>query len=85
MTRLLGLPPHRALAAITASPIPPNIFCELRLGTVLRACGFTLTELPEPKRRMNSYDSRLITFDANRPGIYHPIKGRVLPAPVAPK
>ncbi|HEU5116039.1 MAG TPA: hypothetical protein VFT74_05115 [Isosphaeraceae bacterium] len=76
---------HRALAAITASPIPPNIFCELRLGTVLRACGFTLTELPEPKRRMNSYDSRLITFDANRPGIYHPIKGRILPAPVSPK
>lgn len=75
---------HRALAAVATGPVPQGIFCELRLGTLLRSSGFALTELPEPKRRMNSYDRRLITFDAGRPGIYHPIKGEIPPAPVAP-
>lgn len=66
---------HRALAAVAAGPVPLEIFCELRLGTLLRSTGFALTELPEPKGRMNSYDRQLITFDAERPGLYHPIKG----------
>lgn len=70
---------HRALAAVAAGPIPSDVFCELRLGTLLRSCGFPLTELPEPKRRMNSYDSRLIAFDATLPGIYHPVKGAAPP------
>ena len=50
----------------------------MRLGTLLRSHGFALTELPEPKRRMNSYDRRLINFDAGRPGIYHPIKEQLV-------
>ena len=70
---------HRALAAVARSPVPPGIFCELRLGTLLRSLGFALTELPEPKRRMNSYDRRLITFAIDQPGIYHPIKNLIPP------
>ena len=76
---------HRALEAVASGSIPDKILSELRLGTLLRSQGFALTELPEPKRRMNLYDRRLITFDAHKPGIYHPIKGetRPVPAPLA--
>jgi hypothetical protein len=31
---------HRALAAVCAGPLPPNVFCECRLGTALKAAGF---------------------------------------------
>ena len=72
---------HRALAAVARGSIPDRIFGELRLGTLLRSHGFVLTELPEPKRRMNLYDRRLITFDARQPGLYHPIKEETRPVP----
>lgn len=65
---------HRALAAITARPIPPDVFCELRIGTLLRNAGFEPCSLPREKRVMNSYERSLIQFDPNRPGVYHPVK-----------
>lgn len=67
----------RALAAVAAGPIPPGIFCELRLGTLLRAAGFEPVALPEAKGRMNSWNPALVAFDPDRPGIYHPIKAAV--------
>ncbi len=65
---------HRALAAVAGGEIPPGVFSELRLGTLLRHAGFEMGELPGPKRAMNSFDRGLVAFDAGRPGIYHPIK-----------
>lgn len=67
---------HRALEAVTSGPIPPNVFCELRLGTLLRNAGFEAQTFSPEKQRTNSFDRRLIDFDPVRPGIYHPIKSR---------
>ena len=65
---------HRALAAITTRTIPADVFCELRIGTLLRNTGFEPCSWPAEKQSMNSYDRNLIQFDPDRPGIYHPIK-----------
>jgi hypothetical protein len=65
---------HRALAAVVASDPPPAIFCELRIGTLLRAAGFEFHELPPEKRTMNSFHPLNVKFDGKTPGIYHPIK-----------
>lgn len=65
---------HRALAAVTSGAIPPNVFCELRIGTLLRHAGFEPRALPPGKRQMNSHDRRFIDFGEDRLGIYHPIK-----------
>ena len=70
---------HRALAAVAAGPVPPGIFCELRLGTLVRHAGFELADFPPEKARMNSCTPDAIDFDPARPGIYHPVK-EALPA-----
>ena len=72
---------HRALAAVVEADPPPGIFCELRIGTLLRASGFDLSELPPEKRKMNSFHPLNISFDGVTPGIYHPIKQRGIPGP----
>ena len=68
---------HRALAAVVAADPPPGLFCELRIGTLLRAAGFDLHAMPPEKQRMNSFHPQNITFDGVTPGIYHPIKQRL--------
>lgn len=68
----------RALAAVASSAIPADVYCELRLGTLLRAAGFTLSEYPPETQRMNQWHRDLIVYDADKPGIYHPIKERML-------
>ncbi len=73
---------HRALSAVVDADPPPGIFCELRIGTLLRSAGFELAEYPPDKQRMNSFHLLNISFDGITPGIYHPIKhsGAVSPA-----
>jgi glycosyltransferase involved in cell wall biosynthesis len=65
---------HRALSAVVDAEPPPGIFCELRIGTLLRSAGFELAEYPPEKQRMNSFHPLNISFDGVTPGIYHPIK-----------
>ncbi len=72
---------HRALAAVVEADPLPGLFCELRIGTLLRAAKFELTELPPEKRRMNSFHRLNITFDGVTPGIYHPIKHNPMSVP----
>ena len=63
----------RVLAAIVAVEIPLGVFSEFRLGTLARAGGFHLTNLPEEKCRNLSYAADLV--DLNRPTpVYHPVK-----------
>ncbi len=51
-----------------------DVFCELRLPSVIAHCGFPLVELPLPEVRAGS-----ITPDRNVPGIYHAVKGAERP------
>jgi hypothetical protein len=65
---------HRALSAVVDADPPPGIFCELRIGTLLRSAGFEMAEYPPEKQRMNSFHPLNISFDGITPGIYHPIR-----------
>ncbi len=66
---------HSALCdAVFRKPIPADVFCELRLGTLLRYQGYPLTSLPEIRRRTISYTEKLINVSTSGPAIYHPVK-----------
>lgn len=64
---------RRALEAVCRSRIPQGVFCELRMGTLLRACGFTLTAMPPDLGADNEWRDNLIAL-SSRPGLYHPVK-----------
>jgi hypothetical protein len=57
---------HRALDAITARALLPDVFSELRIGTLLRNAGFEPQSLPPGKQLMNSFDRSLIRFNPAR-------------------
>jgi hypothetical protein len=65
---------HDAMLALTTQPLPPEIFCELRLGTLLRAKGIDAVPLPSERGANNSFASELIHYDPAMPDLYHPIK-----------
>lgn len=64
----------RALAAVAAAPPLPNIFCELRLGTLLRHAGFALTPFAPHRAATNQWLAEMIPRDRAVPSIYHPVK-----------
>ena len=66
---------HRAALDALISPewdslFDADVFCELRLPSVIAHCGFPLVELPLPGVRACN-----ITPDWSVPGIYHAVKG----------
>jgi histo-blood group ABO system transferase len=66
---------HRAALDALISPewdslFDADVFCELRLPSVIAHCGFPLVELPLPHVRAGS-----ITPNWSVPGIYHAVKG----------
>lgn len=64
----------RAMAAVATGPVPPRVFAELRVGSLVRGAGFEPVAFPPHKARTNSYDPAMITTDRDRPGLYHPVK-----------
>jgi len=65
---------HRALAAVCAGPLPPNVFCECRLGTALKVAGFQPVALPPAKAATNGFHRSHILLNQRVPGLYHPVK-----------
>ena len=65
---------HRALAALAAFPFPPDVYCELRAGTILNSLGYTLGMLPEHLRQTISWHPQFIRVARSVPGVYHPVK-----------
>jgi hypothetical protein len=62
---------HEALSAVCNRAIPKEVYCELRAGTLLRACGVTI----KPSYGAdNSWHPSHISVDSFRPSIYHPVK-----------
>lgn len=55
----------RVLAAISAQVLPLDVFCELRLPTLAKACGFRLTELPPEKCRNLSFEARYVNLEGS--------------------
>jgi len=64
---------RRALQAVADSPLPKNVFSELRLGSLLRSNGIALTPFSQQKARNNDWHPNLISV-SNEPGFYHPVK-----------
>ncbi len=64
---------HRALAAASAGPIPPGVFCECRLATLVNAAGLEMTEFPYAYKRSLSWRPEFIRLDRPAPA-YHPVK-----------
>jgi hypothetical protein len=54
---------HWALSAVVDADPPPGIFCELRIGMLLRSAGFEMAEYPPDKQQMNSFQPLNISFD----------------------
>jgi hypothetical protein len=67
---------HKALSAICARSIPKNVFSELRIATLLTACGITIKSMNE-RSADNSWHPSLISVDRTRASIYHPVKSLV--------
>lgn len=64
---------RRALEAVCRCQIPSSIFCELRLGTLLRSCGVAPIEMPAHLAQSNGWRTDLTAVSAS-PGVYHPVK-----------
>jgi hypothetical protein len=62
----------RVLSAITQCAIPLDVFCELRLGTLIRAAGFDIFRLPYEKGRNITWNQRFLSQVATP--AYHPVK-----------
>ena len=65
---------REALTAVTSALIPPNVFSELRLGTLLKTMNIRVDTIPAAKASTNSFKPFLTHYDPTRPGLYHPIK-----------
>lgn len=65
---------RRALETIAAEPLLEGIFCELRVGTMLRAHGFEIAEFPIWKGRTNIYLSHSRSVEVAGRGLFHPVK-----------
>lgn len=48
-------------------------FCELRLPTLARSCGFRLSELAREKCANLSFDPQYVRLEDASP-VYHPVK-----------
>jgi hypothetical protein len=65
---------RRALEAIADdSSIDVNVYCELRIATLLRKNGFHICQMPWWEET-NKWFELPIPFDENKPWIYHPVK-----------
>jgi hypothetical protein len=64
---------HRAMLAISGMPLP-DVFSELRLGTLLRAAGMEMSVLPRDVAANIHWDPTLIQIDPDLAGVYHPVK-----------
>jgi hypothetical protein len=62
----------RVVKSITKGSIPLNVFCDLRLGTLVRACGFDIIRLPYEKARNITWKANSF-FPVATPA-YHPVK-----------
>jgi hypothetical protein len=70
---------HRALEAVANyQKIPLGVFCELRLGTLLKFFGFKNGALPPSYQATNSYCAELIRWVPGVRGLYHPVKNPTL-------
>jgi hypothetical protein len=76
---------HRALEAVASAPTPPNVFAELRLGSLLRGHGFEPVELPPRRAATNTYHTELVRFERGARGLFHPVKVRPTRANLDPK
>ncbi len=73
---------HEVLEAICSRPIPPDIFCELRLGTLVRAAGFAAVDFPEARETVRFGPMRnIIDAAPATPGVFHPVKDLLLAPP----
>jgi len=54
-----------------------NMFFELRLGTLLQQCGYTLQKPFTDAEKYINWKYENITFNKNIRGYYHPIKNLV--------
>jgi hypothetical protein len=63
---------HEALEKIVANVYRQDIFCELRLGTIINKLGLNFERLPARKR--NTICWHTYPWQANRPGLFHGIK-----------
>jgi len=68
---------HRTLDRICNQEIPKHINNELRLGTLLSACGFQMRTIDRTTSSTNRWRADQITV-TGKPGLYHPVKA-VLP------
>ncbi|MFO0822007.1 MAG: hypothetical protein U0792_02635 [Gemmataceae bacterium] len=64
---------HRALAAASAGPITPGVFCECRLATLANAAGCEMVEFPYAYKVAFSWRPEFIRLDRPAPA-YHPVK-----------
>jgi hypothetical protein len=67
---------HRTLEAVAAGPIPPGIFAECRVGTLVNAHGFDMVEFPYPKKRNITWREEFLRLDKETQA-YHPLKGLI--------
>lgn len=73
---------HEVLERICSRPIPSDIYCELRLGTLVRGAGFSATAFPEASEHVRFGPMRnIIDAYPPAPGVFHPVKDLVLRAP----
>jgi hypothetical protein len=63
---------HEALEKIVANVYRNDIFCELRLGTIINKLGLKYERLPILKRSTICWHT--YSWQANRPGLFHGIK-----------
>lgn len=56
------------------SDIPQDVFCELRIGTLLNASQIKVDALDPSQTIDNSWHPSHIRVNRNRPSVYHPVK-----------
>jgi hypothetical protein len=63
---------HEALSEVVANVYRNDIFCELRLGTIVNKLGLTFQRLPPAKRSTLCWHE--YPWRTDRPGIFHAVK-----------
>lgn len=63
---------HAALTSVVTNVYREDIFCELRLGTIINKLGLTYKRLPITKRSRISYHE--YPWRTSSPGLFHSIK-----------
>lgn len=65
---------HRCMDAMSRLPIPRDVFCELRIGSMVKAAGFQVMQHPYGSERISCSILRNVVESQPSLGIYHPVK-----------